>query len=138
MKQSLLLLLPIAIFYFDASAQDEQFSGQSKLANCEVMMNISGRWKDSLANKTFAESLKDVELVWIYIDKRTRKTKVPDPQRVYLVNELLPTGKRVTYLVPSEIYKTHSQIRSAIFPTWSASKSNKYYKAECYDSAMKN
>jgi hypothetical protein len=137
MKPSLVFLLPIVIFNFHASAQDEQFSGQNKIANCEIIMNISNKWKDSLANKNFADSLKDVELVWIYIDKQTRKTKVPDPQRVFLVNELLPNGKRVTYLVPSEIYKTHPKTRTAIFPTWYATKTNKFYKAECYDSAMK-
>jgi hypothetical protein len=42
-------------------------------------MNISNKWKDSLVNKNFADSQKDVELVWIQIDKQTRKTKVPDP-----------------------------------------------------------
>lgn len=104
-------------------AQDEQFTGQNKLTNCEVILNISDRKKDSLQNKQITNDLKNVELVWIYIDKETRKTKVPNIRRVYLVSETLKSGNTVQYLVPSEIYKSDAPPQKCHFPNLECAKS---------------
>ena len=137
MKPSLSLLL-IFLFSTCIAQKDELFAGQNKLQNCEIIMKITGKRKNDQEDKKFADSLKDVEIVWIIIDKNTRKSKIPNPQRVFLVSDSLKSGVIVEYFVPVEIYKDRDRKqREAIFPTWSATRANKYYRADCYDQAMK-
>ena len=85
MKKTNRLILCILgnIFWLSSFGQEEVFIGQNKLANCEITMRVTSKKKDDLTNRQFADSLKGIEIVWIYIDKETKKTKQASPQRVY-------------------------------------------------------
>ena len=70
--------------------------------------------------------------------KKQRKQNKRALKEFILVSETLSSGTQVEYSVPAEDYKNTSKAeKAAIFPTWSATKANKYYRADCYDAAMK-
>ena len=136
---SMLLIIITQIAYL--KAQDELFDNELKLKKCELDFNIVGYSKTSEQDYEIAKELEDIELVWIQIDKKVKKSKISDPIRVYLITEKID-GLDVEYIILATEYdgwKNGKKFTQAYFPDkWNNKKKHRFYRASCYDKVIIN
>jgi hypothetical protein len=123
----LLLTLPIVAF---GQSTDQVFEGESYLKDCLADIPITYKKKDLDAVLSAAQKFKNIELVFLHVDKKTRKI---DYQR-YFIEALAINGLETAYLRLPE--NMNSETPQMIFPPYDP-KWDRFYVASCFDVKIK-
>jgi hypothetical protein len=131
MKRIILFLI-ITTTCISVSAQN--FDSQSKLKDCEINMEISGKKKHVKKDMAFVESMKGVELVWIIVDS-SKGWKTSKARKVFVETQI-KDGKTVICLMPKNRITQYGTTVTGIYPNWKYMKNFRFYRADCYSSIM--
>jgi hypothetical protein len=108
------------------------FPGAEHLESCLVDLPLTYAKKDKERYTQAARGLKDVELVYLTVDK---KTKVARYSRVYVVVATFNDGDHYVYVESVKDHLNVSGAKTALFPKYTPSR-ERFYKATCFDAQL--
>lgn len=127
-KKNIFILLFGLLMTINAYSQEsELFSGEQKFNSCKVDIPLTYKNKDKPAYTKGAQENKDVELVLLNYDKKTKKATYSFYYIV--VNEVKATT--FVYLKTPESHNSNTKEKQVFFPPFNV-KYDRFYKADCF------
>ncbi len=111
--------------------ESELFTGESKLVSCKVNLPLTHAKKDKEECEKMASIYKDVRLVLLDFDKKTKKVTY----NYYYVVVKNINGNTFVYLLTPKSYDEH--IEEALFVPFNISY-DRFYKADCFDIVLES
>lgn len=122
-----ILAIPTLIF---AQTSEDLFKGESLLKDCLADIPLTYKKKDLDKYLNAADKYKNIEIIFLHIDKKTRKIQYER----YFVEKFEKNDFRTVYLRKPE--NMSSDKPEMIFPPYN-SKWDRFYIAECFDKKIK-